>query len=157
MLLDRYDFYDIYASIVAIRSKPKAVYNIGVINSIKDAISKKQESNCMDTNIIRNALKTVENIDKDLFYWAYIQNAYTYGHRIEKDEFYYNFLLNAFNLLSFCAENKEYDRLGELADALHNIPHFIADGCKNFRKSAKRQFSFYDKKYKTDLWKEITK
>lgn len=155
MLLDRYDFYDMHAVLVAIRSKSCAEYNAKIIGAVKNVLEKQQETNCIEPNIIRNAIKNIENIDKELFYWVYVDNVYTYGHRIEKDMFYYNYLLTAFRLLLSCAETTDYDRLCDLADAFHNIPIFIADGCKKFKKSVKKQFSFYNKKYKIDLWQEL--
>ena len=45
----------------------------------------------------------------------------------------------------------------DLADALHNIPIFFADGCKNFKKAVKIQFAHYDKTYKINLLKELSK
>lgn len=157
MLLNKYDFHDIYAVLTAIRSNPQAVYNYEIINAICAVFSEKQASDCIESNIIRNALKNIKNIDQDLFHWVYIDNVYTYVDRIIKDEFYYSFLLNSFSFLSFYAQNKDYDRLYDLADALHNIPIFIADGCKNFKKSVKEQVCYYNKKYKTNLWQELTK
>ena len=157
MLLNKYDFYDIYAVITSIRLNPKADYNREIINAVCKVLSEKQASNCIEPNIIRNALKSIKSIDKEVFRWVYVDNVYTYVDRIVKDEFYYGFLLNAFNLLSFCAQNKDFDRLYDLADSLHNIPIFIADESKNFKKLVKKQVISYDKKYKTDLWRELTK
>ncbi|MBQ9107082.1 MAG: hypothetical protein IJY56_04245 [Clostridia bacterium] len=157
MLLNKYDFYDVYAVITSIRSNPQADYNGEIINAVCKVLSEKQESNCIEPNIIRNALRNIKSIDKEVFHWVYVENVYTYMDRIVKDEFYYDFLLNGFNLLSFCAQNKEFDRLYDLADALHNIPIFIADECENFKKSVKAQVSSYNKKYRTDLWRELTK
>ena len=47
------------------------------------------------------------------------------------------------------------DTLEDLADALHNVPILFADGCKNLKKAVKIEFHYYNKKYKTDLWKEL--
>ena len=55
------------------------------------------------------------------------------------------------------AESGELQRLEDLADALHNIPIFFADGCKNFKKTVKIQFAHYDKTYKINLLKELSK
>ena len=51
-------------------------------------------------------------------------------------------------------QNKTYLE-EDLADTLHNIPIFLADGCENFKKEAKIQFSHYNKIYKTNLLKEL--
>lgn len=157
MLLDRYDFHDIYAVLVAIRSNPKAKYNVEITKSIISVLEKPQETNIVELNIIRTALRTIEIIDKERFYWVYIDNAYTYGHRVEKNEFYYDILLNTFRKLLHSLELQDYDKVYDLADAFHNIPIFIADERKKFKKFIKIQFYFYNKKYRTDLWKELTK
>ena len=157
MLLLKYDFYDIYAVLTAIRSHPNAPYNLEMINCVKKILLLRQESNCVNSNIVRTALRRVKNIDKKLFHWIDTNNVYTYIGGLEKDEFYYRFLGNAFAEMFLCAETREYDRLRDLADALHNVPIFIADGCRNFKKVIRTQFSFYNRKYKVDLWKEFLK
>ena len=156
MLLDRYDFYDLYAVLVAFRSNPKAEYNVEVTKAIISVLEKQQDTNVVEPNIIRNVLKTIDKIDKERFYWAYINNAYTYGHRVEKNKFYYDILLNAFRKILQSLEQQAYDRAFDLADAFHNIPIFIADKGENFKKFVKFQFYSYNKKYKADLWKELT-
>ena len=82
MLLDRYEFHDLYAVLVAFRSNPQAEYNIEITKAIISVLEKQQEINHVDLNIIRNALKSIEKIDKERFYWVYINNSYTYGYRV---------------------------------------------------------------------------
>ena len=156
MLLDRYEFHDLYAVLVAFRSNPQAEYNIEITKAIISVLEKQQDINLVEFNIFRNALKSIERIDKERFYWVYINNAYTYGHRVEKNEFYYDILLNAFRKLLQSFEQQDFDRVYDLADAFHNIPIFVADQGKNFKKFIKIQFYSYDKKYKTNLFKELT-
>ena len=156
MLLDRYDFHDLYAVLIAFRSNPRAEYNVEVTKAIISVLEKPQGTNVVDLNIIRNTLKTIEKIDKERFYWVYINNIYTYGHRVEKNEFYYDILLYAFRKLLLFFEQEDFDRAYDLADAFHNIPVFIADEGKNFKKFIKIQFYSYNKKYKTNLLKELT-
>ena len=156
MLLDRYDFHDLYAVLVAFRSNPKAEYNIEITKAIISVLEKQQDINLVEFNIFRNALKSIEKIDKERFYWVYINNAYTYGHRVEKNEFYYDILLNAFRKLLQSFEQQDFDRVYDLADAFHNIPIFIADEGKNFKKFIKIQLCSYNKKYKANLLKELT-
>lgn len=157
MLLDRYEFHDLYAVLVAFRSDPQAEYNVEVTKAIIAVLEKHQETNVVELNIIRNVLKTIEKIDNEHFYWVYINNANTYGHRVEKSEFYYDILLNAFRKLLQAFEQQDFDRAYDLADAFHNIPIFIADKGKNFKKFIRIQFYSYNKKYKTNLLKELTK
>ena len=156
MLLDRYDFYDLHAVLVAIRANPSAEYNAEILKAIISVLDKPQGTNIVEANIIRDLLKPVNIIDKELYSWVYINNAYTYGQRFEKNEFYYSVLSKAFVKLLFFLERQEYDIVHDLADALHNIPVFIADEKKDFKKLLKLEFDFYNKKYKKDLWKELT-
>ena len=156
MLLDRYEFHDLYAVLVAFRSNPQAEYNIEIAKAIISVLEKQQDINLVEFNIIRNALKSIEKIDKERFYWVYINNSYTYGHRVEKNEFYYDILLNAFRKLLQSFEQQDFDRVYDLADAFHNIPIFVADQGKNFKKFIKIQFYSYNKKYKANLLKDLT-
>ncbi len=156
MLLDRYEFHDLYAVLVAFRSNPQAEYNIEITKAIISVLEKQQDINLVEFNIFRNALKSIEKIVKVRFYWVYINNAYTYGHRVEKNEFYYDILLNAFRKLLQSFEQQDFDRVYDLADAFHNIPIFIADEGKNFKKFIKIQLCSYNKKYKANLLKELT-
>lgn len=153
MLLFNYDFYDIYAVLIELRNKPDASYNLEVIDCVRDVLSKPQTSNCVESNIVRKALRNIKTLDSRRFAWVYADNIYTYyGIGVIKEDFCYRFLHRAFEELSLCAEKKEAERLEDLADALHNIPIYIAEGCKNLKKTAKVEFSYYNKKYKVDLW-----
>ena len=157
MLLDRYEFHDLYAVLVAIRSNPQAEYNNLIMKSIITILEKQHETNVVQHNLIRNTLKSIESIDKELFYWIYINNAYTYGHRVVNNEFYYDILLNGFRKLLQSFEQQDFDRVYDLSDAFHNIPVFIADNGTKFKRFIKIQFYSYNKKYKTNLLKELNK
>ena len=157
MLLRNYDFFDIYAILLEFRQNPDAPYNLDVIGCVRDVLSEPQRSNCVETNIIRKALKNINMLDRERFAWVYVDNIYTYyGIGSIEDDFCYRFLHRAFEELFLCAEKKEFERLEDLADALHNIPIYIGKGCKNLKKSAKVEFSYYNKKYKVNLWEIFT-
>ena len=156
MLLLNYDFYDIYAVLIMFRTKPEKEYNIEIIKLVLEILSAPQTDSTIESNIVRNKLRSVEHLDEEYFHWVYVNNVYTYGVRVVKDENAYSFLAKGFQLLHECAEDKEIQRLADLADALHNIPIFFADGYKNFKKSAKIQFAHYNKKYQADLLKELS-
>ena len=156
MLLDKYDFYDIHSLLVGIRCRPDAPYNFEMIRTVYNVLSAPQETNAIESNVIRAALRQIDNIDKELYRWVYAENVYTYGWKIIKDKLCYSVLSRAFLKMLECAEREERDRLEDLADALHNIPIFFADGCKGFRKEIRIQFNNYNKKYQADLWKELT-
>ena len=157
MLLLNYDFYDIHSAITMLRAKPENEYNFEVINSVLDILRTPQADNTIDDNIIRKKLRKIESIDQDDFRWVYVDNIYTYGWKVIKDEACYSFLANGFQMMLEYAKARDFQRLEDLADALHNIPIFFADGCKNFKKAVKIQFTHYDKIYKTNLLKELSK
>ena len=130
LLMTNYDFYDIYFILVAIRFKPQNECNAEIVQSAIDIISAPQNGNDVD-------------------------NIYTYGIRFIKEGYPYSFLKNAFDKLLKCINDGDYNQVYALADALHNVPIFLSDGCKNLKKALRIEFSNYDKKYGTDLRKEL--
>lgn len=157
MLLLNFDFYDIHSVLVMLRAKPENEYNIDIVKAVLEVLSTPQVDNTIDDNVIRKKLRAIETIEKEDFRWVYVDNIYTYGWRIIKDEMCYEFLAKGFQMMLEYAESGELQRLEDLADALHNIPIFFADGCKNFKKAVKIQFAHYDKTYKINLLKELSK
>ncbi len=156
MLLDKYEFYDIHSLLTGIRFESDSPYNLEMIRAAYNILCAPQETNIIEYNIIRTALRDIENINIELYRWIYVDNVYTYGCKTIKDEFCYSFLARAFLKMAECAESKDCERLEDLADAFHNIPILFADGCKNFKKEIKVQFDYYNKKYKANLWNELT-
>lgn len=156
MLLLNYDLYDIHFVFIMIRYKPNAPYNADVIKSVSEVLSSPQNDNTVDGNIIRKKLRQIETIDKEYFYWVYVDNIYTYGTKIIDDDMCYSILAKGFQMMLEYATSGDFKRLEDLADALHNIPIFFARGCKNFKRSSKIEFSHYNKTYKTDLLKELS-
>lgn len=155
MLLISYDFYDIHAILTWIRANPSAPYHADAIKSIYEILSSPQIDNHVDINMIRKKLRTVSGIESAELEWIYVDNIYTYGWKIIKDDFCYSFLAKGFQKLLTYASNGNYEQLKDLADALHNVPIFFADGCKNFKKAIKIQFAYYNDTYQTNLSKEL--
>lgn len=135
MLLINYDFHDMHYVLTMLRAYPKEVYNKQVIQSIIYVLHAPQIDNTIDDNIIRKELRKIEKIDKDCFGWIYVDNIYTYGLKIIDNEFCYYFLEKAFRKLLECSVKEDYKQLEDLADALHNIPVFLAEDYKNFKKN----------------------
>ena len=156
MLLSNYDFHDIHATLVLLRSNPEKEYNVQVIQSILHILSEPQVDDTIDDNVIRKKLRMIETLDKECFGWVYVDNIYTYGLKIIKDNFCYFFLEKGFSKLLECAIKQEYNQLKALADALHNIPIFFTEDFKNFKKAVKIEFTQYNSIYKTDLLKELS-
>ena len=155
LLMTNYDFYDIYFILVAIRFKPQNECNAEIVQSVIDIISAPQNGNDVDSNIVRKKIREIYNLDRDLFKFAFVDNIYTYGIRFIKEGYPYSFLKNAFDKLLKCINDGDYNQVYALADVLHNVPIFLSDGCKNLKKVLRIEFSNYDKKYGTDLRKEL--
>ena len=156
LLMTNYDFYDIYAILIAIRFKPQNECNAKIVQSVIDIISAPQNGNDVDSNIVRKKIRETDNLDRDLFKFAFVDNIYTYGIRSIKEDYPYSFLKNAFDKLLKCINDGDYNQVYALANALHNVPIFLSGGCKNLKKALRMEFSDYDKKYGTDLRKELT-
>ena len=156
MLLMNYDFHDIHAILTMLRAYPEKPYNVQIIESVIQILSSPQIDNSIDDNIIRKKLRTIDTIDKEYFRWILVDNIYTYGLNVIKAEFCYSFLEKGFSKLLECAKSEDYEQLKTLADALHNIPIFFAENCKNFKKATKVQFAQYNCTYKTNLFNELS-
>ena len=156
MLLINYDFHDIHAILTMLRAYPEKPYNVQIIESVIQILSSPQIDNSIDDNIIRKKLRTIDTIDKEYFRWVLVDNIYTYGLKVIKADFCYSFLEKGFSKLLECAKNEDYKQLEALADALHNIPIFFAEDCKNFKKATKVQFAQYNRTYKTNLFNELS-
>ncbi len=156
MLLLNYDFHDIHSILIMLRANPKKEYNTQIIESVLQILSESQIDNTIDNNIIRKQLRSIDTLDKEYFSWVYVDNIYTYGIKVIKEDFCYSFLKKGFSKLLECAINQDYIQLETLADALHNIPIFFAEDCKNFKKAVKIQFAQYNSIYKTNLLKELS-
>lgn len=154
-MLSNYDFHDIHSVLTTLRSQPDRQYNIEIIKAVLEILLTSQSENIIDDNIIRKRLRAVESIDKEIFRWIYVDNIYTYGRKVIKDEICCSFLAKGFKLMLQCATCGEYNRISDLADALHNVPIYFAEEYKNFKRYVKHQFSHYNKIYKTDLLKDL--
>lgn len=155
MLMDKYSFYDMHSVLVGIRFKPDNPCNAEIARAIYEVLSEPQKDNLVELNIIRKALAKIDSLDDERFYWVHTENIYTYGWKFIKEDLPYRILAGGFSKISSLAESRDLERLEDLADALHNVPILFADGCKNLKKAVKIEFHYYNKKYKTDLWKEL--
>ena len=107
MLLLNYDFYDIHSVLTMLRAKPEKGCNIEIIKAVLEILSAEQIGNTIESNIVRNKLKSIETVDKEDFQWVYVNNIYTYGIRVVKDENAYSFLAKGFQLLLEYAKAEE--------------------------------------------------
>ncbi len=87
LLMTNYDFYDIYAILIAIRFKPQNECNAKIVQSVIDIISAPQNGNDVDSNIVRKKIRETDNPNRDLFEFAFVDNIYTYGIRSIKEDY----------------------------------------------------------------------
>ncbi len=157
MLLTNYDFYDIYWSIVLIRSN-SLEYDYAVSKAIKDVIDTKQKDNVVEMNTIRNILSEVSELKEyEEWQWIHTKNVYTYGVKIIKDDFAYQILSAMFEELLSCLNDPNEGRIYDLKDALHNIPVILAEGNKHSKKRITREISFYRSKWNKHFLKSLIK
>ena len=157
MLLTNYDFYDIYWSIVLMRSHGLE-YDYAVSKAIKEVIDTPQKDNVVETNTIRNILSEVNELEEyEEWQWIHTKNVYTYGAKIIKDDFAYQILSAMFEELLNCLKEPNEGRIYDLKDALHNIPVILAEGNKHSKKRIAREISFYRSKWDKHFLKSLIK
>ena len=154
MLLTNYDFYDIYWSIVLMRSE-RAGHDYIVSKAIKDAIDAEQRDNIVEMNIIRNILADIGELKEiEEWQWIYTKNVYTYGVKVIKDNFSYQILSTIFEELLSCLKKPNEDRIYDLKDALHNIPIILSEDGKQIKKHIAREIACYRNKWNKDFLKK---
>ena len=157
MLLTNYDFYDIYWSIVLMRSNGSE-YDYVVSKTIKDAIDIRQKDNVVETNTIRTFLSEIDELTEyEEWQWIHTKNVYTYGEKIIKDDFAYQILSAMFEELLRCLKDPDEDRIYDLKDAMHNIPVILAEGNKHGKKRIARVICFYRNKWDKHFLKRLIK
>lgn len=147
MLLTNYDFYDIYWSIVLIRSDGLE-YDYAVSKAIKDTIDAEQKDNIVEFNKIRSVLSDIQELKEyKKWQWILTKNVYTYGVKIIKDDFAYQILSAMFEELLDSLKEPNEERINDLKIALHNIPVILADEHKRVKKHIAHEISFYRNKW----------
>lgn len=157
MLLTNYDFYDIYWSIVLIRSDGLG-YDYAVSKAIKDTIDAEQKDNIVEFNKIRSVLSDIQELKEyKKWQWILTKNVYTYGVKIIKDDFAYQILSAMFEELLDRLKEPNEERINDLKIALHNIPIILADERKRIKKHIAREISFYRNKWNKHFLETLIK
>lgn len=129
MKLINYDFYDLYAVIVCVRSNPNDKRLIPVLNSIAEQIEVPQPDNGIESNIVRRAIRKCGTADIEGLSFANTDNVYTANIRIMKNPAHYKILSKVFRELAE-SMSVSSERTAEAADSFHNIPLLLADESK---------------------------
>lgn len=125
-MFSNYDLYDLYEVFLCIRQYPNYELNNIVMDKVREAIV--NYTNTYSTNnIIRFSLKPIENLDKDIYKFVYIENYYTYVPFLLKDMHTYNILDASCKALSDAIRECNELKIVDLADCLHNLPISIAE------------------------------
>ena len=157
MLLTNYDFYDIYWSIVLMRSENHE-YHYDVTKAIKDVVDAEQKDTIVEFNTIRKALSRVQELkENSRWQWILTENYYTGGIQIIKDDIAYQILSAMLEELLTCLRQQNSTQIYALADALHNIPIILVDNSKHPKRRIAREISSYRSKWNPCFLKDIMK
>ena len=149
MHLINYDFYDLYAVIICVRSSPNDKRLIPVLNSIAELIEAPQSDNGIESNIVRKAIRQCCTADIDGLSFANTDNVYTANIRIMKNPVHYKILSKIFRELSH-GMSVSSERPPSAADSFHNIPLFLSDEPKQ-----KKAITLAIKEYRPAWEKQI--
>ena len=129
MHMINYDFYDLYAVIICVRSNPNDKRLIPVLNKIAEIIESPQPDNGIEQNIVRKVIRQCGGTDIEGLFFANTDNIYTANIRIMKNPVHYKILSKVFRELS---DNMSIssERTAAAADSFHHIPLLLADEVK---------------------------
>lgn len=129
MHMINYDFYDLHAVIVCVRSSPNDKHLIPVLNRIAELIEAPHPNNGIESNIVRKAIRKCSTADIESMSFANTDNVYTANIRIIKNPVYYKILSKIFRELAD-SMSLSSERTTAAADSFHNIPLLLADEIK---------------------------
>ena len=157
MWLTNYDFYDIYWSIVLVRSDGLG-YDYAVIKAIKDTIDAEQTDNVVEFNKIRSVLSDITELNEyKKWEWRLTKNVYTYGVEVIENEFSYQILSAMLEELLDCLKEPDEGQIDDLKVALHNIPIILAEERKHMKKHIVREIARYRVKWNKYFLKNLLK
>ena len=157
-MFDIYDLYDLYAVFLNIRYLPEYELNSEILSKTIEVIKNESENSISNKNSIRKALCVIDGIDKDLYKFCFVNNVYTYTPFLIKDVRLYLLLCKACNNLLDAVFNKDYEKVYDLSDCLHNLPILITENFNKVPKSFwKNEIGSYRKKWDKYFLKEIQK
>ena len=129
MHLINYDFYDLHAVIVCVRSNPNNKRLIPILNSIVELIEAPQSDNGIESNVVRKTIRQCTETDIESLSFANTDNIYTANIRIIKNSVHYKILSKIFRELAY-SMSVNNERAIAAADSFHNIPLLLADEVK---------------------------
>lgn len=145
-MINMYDLYDLSAIFKNIRMYPNYELNYEILKKIKSVLL--SQDSIHDLNQFRSALSTIQNLDKEMYSFAYVQNEYVYFSSFLKKENIYNLLIKVCEELMLAITEKNVNKVVDLADCLHNLPIFLVEN--NF--SVPKDYWKNEVKYFRDKW-----
>ncbi len=147
-MISQYDLYDISFAFAILRNDVKCESVSKVLLKIENVLI--QECDWND-NQIRKEISSIENLDKNIWGFAYHNNVYV-NCRILKDKRIYDIMIKICRKLIQLHKAKEFDEFYELIDSVHCLPEIIADNkCSIPNEYWKKYINPYRKKRNKDF------
>lgn len=149
------ELYDLHRILVLIRARPASMDWIPVLESICEAVRTSAADGELVPDRVRRHLRAAEPSDREIFSWAWEECEDAASTAAVFDASCYAVMEKALHMLLACAKLSDSQRLGDLADALHNLPRLYAAGCRRIKGAVRLPFSQYDRAYGGRLRKEL--
>lgn len=155
-MLSFYELYDLHAIFVGIRFSPMNAINEDILLSVIDVLKNRHNSD--ELNQFRVALQAISSRDTEVLYnFSLVENKYCYFPLpFLKDEKIYLLLIKACEKLLEAVNEKNQEKIYDLADCLHELPIFLSENRYTIpKKYWKNEIKYYRKKWdKTFLIEE---
>ena len=141
-MLNIYDLYDLAEIFKVIRFFPDYELNNEVLSKAISVLKNRHESH--DDNQFRVALRSINLLDTKKFYFVGVDNLYVYFSACLKEENVYETLIECCECLLKAVIENNTEKIGDLADCLHNLPtDIVSNGLsipKSFWKDAVKEY-----------------
>lgn len=141
------DLYDIYYSLLLIRDNIRCNENSIILEQISRVIC----SECIQDNLIRRSISSLDGVDTVKWGFAFHDNVYTFRELI-KDDYSLKILKKICLILKELLETKKYEQAYDFVDALHFVPVIIAKKGKLMFNEIKKIEESYTKKWGKIFW-----
>ena len=155
-MLHIYDLYDLHSIFINIRFCPEHETNSQILEKTIGVLEDRYNNH--EVNQFRTALRSIDSLDKELYTFAFVENIYTYFPAIIKNESIYLALRESCKYLLKAVQEKNKEKIIDLADCLHDLPIIIAENHFSIPKSYwKIYIDPYRKKWDKDFMKLLQK
>ena len=145
-MLNIFDLHDLYLIFTNIRNEPALTLNRNVLNGVLHVLRERNGSDGM--NQFRTELQKINLRDRPEYSFISTLNDYSYIPFLIKDEVIYDLLEECCRALWGAVSESNAQKIGDLADALHNLPILLAEN----NLCIPRTYWQYDVKYYRGKW-----